>query len=145
MINFPDEVFPDAWPRSADDMPIKEDTIYDDTPELLYQRSVRVKQWIKDLEAAEIVVVTHGSFYYFLMNDWFGRPGASRSFTIPLRNGCAKTVTMPGKVDPGIEFGAFSEEIGPGYDVTSIREDNLPRVYRWGKRDCGVFTDESYR
>jgi len=142
MIEFPEELFPDCWPRSADEMPKKEDTIYDDKPELLYARSVRIKQWIKDADAEEIVVVTHGSFAHFLVNDWAGAPGASMSVAFQLANGVARTLTMPGKTLPGIEFGAFATGVGPSYSVLSIREDDLPRVYRYGKRDAGVFTDQ---
>jgi broad specificity phosphatase PhoE len=144
-VEFLDDVFPDAWPRSSDTMPDKEDTIYDNKPELLYARSVRIKKWMKELDAKEIVVVTHGSFAHFLFNDWSGTPGESISFGYQLGNGVARTLTMPDMTLAGIEFGAFVKGFGPNYPVTGIREDNQPRVYRFGKRDCGVFTDNSLR
>jgi hypothetical protein len=142
VVEFPDEIFPAIWPRSAEAMPEKRDTIYADEPKLLYNRSVRTKQWIKELDAKEIVVVTHGSFAHFLFNDWCGTPGASMSLGDQLDNAKARTLTMPGTTLPGAEFGAFAAGTGPDYLVKSSREDNSPRVYQFGKRDCGVFTDD---
>ena len=147
MIEFPDELFPRLWPRTATVMMEKENTIYDDKPNLHYDRSVRVRQWLKELEEKEIVVVTHASFAHFLFNDWLGPPGepGSRSFGSQLRHGFALTLTLPGKNLPGIEFGAYATGVGPPYPLQSLKEDYTPHVYRAGLRDCGIFTDQRLR
>jgi hypothetical protein len=147
LIEFPDELFPKIWDRESTVMMGKKDTIYDDKPELLYNRSVRVRQWLKDLDAVEIVIITHASFAHFLFNDWLGPPGepSSRSFGTQLGHGEARTFTLPGKNVPGVEFGAFATSVGPAYPLPTLREDYTPQVYRLGKRDCGVFTEQSLR
>jgi broad specificity phosphatase PhoE len=143
LVEFPDERFTVIWPRSAEVRVQKRGTIYADEPNLLYKRALRIKQWIKcELDAEEIVVVTHGSFAHFLFNDWSGTPGDSRSFGDQLGNAKARTFTMPGPMLPGAEFGAFAAGTGPDYLVKSSREDYSLHVCEFGTRDCGVFTDD---
>lgn len=147
LIEFPDDLFPEIWPREATTMMVKANTIYDDKPNLHYERSVRIRGWLKELEESEIVLVTHASFAHYMFNDWFGSPGAprSQSFAPQLGHGTSQTLTLPGKDVPGIEFGAYARGMGPTYPPQSLQEDYIPKVYRSGARDCGIFTDQSLR
>src|SRR5438046_6571336 len=65
-IEFPDSVFPEIYPRSAEVRVVKWDTIFDDTPTLLAARAERIREYIKNvLVETEIIVISHGSFLHF--------------------------------------------------------------------------------
>jgi hypothetical protein len=146
-IQFPEELFPDFWPRAGNDMPVKEGTDYDDTPRDLRLRADRVREYVKSLDDLEVILVTHGGFAHFLFNRWEGVPGDSRSFGTQLRNGQARPMTQPGKLQDGAEFQGTGRwfHIGPDYPAAGQRLDSSDEVSRHGRRDCGVFTPYNLR
>jgi broad specificity phosphatase PhoE len=146
-IQFPEELFPDSWPRQANSIPVKENTVYEDTPGALSLRADQIRRYVKNLDDTEIILVTHGGFTHFLLDDWAGDPGSSRSYGTQLDNGEALPVTLPGKSLPEVGFqltGTWAH-IGPRYPNDGAMEDCSPEVYIHGRRDCGVFTPDSLR
>lgn len=142
-IQFPDAVFPEAYPRAPVRVPSKEGTIFDDVPHLLNERAQRIREYIKhQLDETEIILVSHGSFVHFLLNWWAGEPGKSRSFSTQLQLGQARPFTLPGKNLPGLEFEPLISYAGPSYPLESKLQDFKDEVALLGKRDCGIFTVE---
>jgi hypothetical protein len=95
----------------------------------------------------EVILVTHGGFAHFLLDDWAGQPGSSQSYGTQLENGEAMPVTLPGKSLPETEFqltGTWAH-IGPRYPKDGAMEDSSPQVNVHGLRDCGVFTPDRLR
>ena len=145
-IEFPDAVFPEAYPRSPDIEPIKQNTEFDDVPHLLDARGKHVREFIKnDLDETEIIVITHGSFLHFLLNWWTGEPGKSRPYSTQLQLGQAKPFTLPGKTLSGLEFERFVQYAGPMYPSANKLRDISKEVSLHGMRDCGIFTPENIR
>ena len=143
-VDFPDAVFPEAYPRSEEIEPSKRDTIFDDVPNLLDARGRRVREFIKTgLDEMEIIVVTHGTFLHFLLNWWTGEPGESRPYSIQQEFGEAKPFTLPGKRLPGLEFERLVHYSGPIYPMKHKLQDFSDEVSLRGIRDCGIFTPES--
>jgi broad specificity phosphatase PhoE len=148
LIEFSDDLFPEIWPRSAEIMPVKENTIYDDVPAILGTRAERARQWLKDRDEVEIVVVTHASFAHFLFNDWRGEPGDSVSNAKRLDYGLAQSVTLPGNFLPGLEFQRYEAHEGfvqLAYPPEGSTKDEDQWVQRFTVRDCGIFTERKYR
>jgi len=139
-IQFRDELFPqDAWPRS--DQFEKSGTIYANKPTLLRRRAVEFREWLRDVEDTEIIVVTHGGFVHFLYDDWRGFPGESWSNGVQLENAEALPMTLPG---PQCEDGGFRRcpwdiSVGASY-VNLCMKDAPSRV----KGDFGMFTPASF-
>jgi len=145
-IEFPDAVFPETYPRSALVEAHKWDTVFDDTPQLLSARAVRIREYIKwDLDEREIIVISHGSFIHFLINRWANEPGSSRSFSFQFQPGRAKPFILPGPSLPGLEFKRFVDYIGPRYPPELSLQDYDDEVAQRGIRDCGIFTMEKVR
>ena len=145
-IQFPDELFPDIWPRDPSTRLEKEGTIYDDTPDMLQDRAERIRKWLREeLDDTEIIVVTHGSFAHFFFDNWDGEPGDSLSYGTQLANGQARPMALPDKSlpDDGFQPCGTWIHIGPDYPEDGISEDYSPEVYLKGQRDCGVFTSSS--
>jgi broad specificity phosphatase PhoE len=144
-INFPDALFPEDYPRDANVEPDKWDSIYDDVPELLAARATRIREFIKnELEEAEIILVTHGSFIHFLLNRWTGKPG-SHSASAQLQPGEAQPMTIPGKSFPDQDFQSLTRYAGPLYPLKWKLQDYEPRTLYFENRDCGIFTHETIR
>jgi broad specificity phosphatase PhoE len=145
-IEFPDAVFPEIYPRSAEVKANKWDTIFDDTPALLAARAERIREYIKyELNETEIILISHGSFLHFLMNWWAGEPGNSRSLATQLQPGDAIPFTLPGSSIPGLEFKHFVDYEGPEFPSEWRLEDYDDDVALRAIRDCGIFTIERVR
>ena len=146
-IQFPDDLFPDVWPRNPTVCPVKDGTIYADTRPAIQARANRFQHWLKnDLDDNEVIVLTHGSFAHFLFNHWHEKTGLS--LTTQLENGQARPMTLPGKSLPGNELKTCGTllHVGPThYPTDTINEDNHPDVYLRGKRDYGIFTPLALR
>ena len=140
-IHFQEELFPDVWPRSRDTPLVKENTIYDDFPELLWRRSQRVLEYVKNFDDMEIIIVTHGSFAHRLFNLWMGQPGDSNSGGTQLGDGKARPMTLPGKTLDGAELQETGEwvHIGPQYPKEGSSLDASDEVLQ-GPKDYGAFT-----
>jgi len=141
-IQFPDELFPDVWPRDSAVRPIKDGTIYADTRDAIQARANRIQDWLKnDLDDNEVIVVTHGSFAHFFFNRWDKETGLS--LITQLENGQARPMTLPGKSFTEKELKSCGTllHVGPKtYPRDTIHEDNEYRGKRPRARDCGIFT-----
>jgi broad specificity phosphatase PhoE len=104
LVEFPDEIFPDIWPRDRNIMPKKDGTIYDDISSVLASRELRIREWLRTLDDSEIVVVTHGSFAHFLFNAWEGEPGNSESHGFQLETGKTVPLALPDRSLPMTNF-----------------------------------------
>jgi len=143
-IDFSDALFPEIYPRSAEVEVRKEDTIFDDIPDLLARRAERIREYIKrDLDDTEIIVISHGSFLHFLLNWWAGEPGTSRSLAPQLQPGQAKPFTLAGPSIAGLEFEPLVHYAGPGYPALFSIQDYAVEIAQFGVRDCGTFTIDS--
>jgi hypothetical protein len=138
-IEFPDELFPqDCWPRDRSVRVQKAGTIYNDNDDLLHDRAIKFRKWLREVDAVEVVVVTHRAFAHFLWDKWAGKPGKSGTAGFQLDNGEAVPVTLAG---PGQPEGGFCEcdvliRPNPFYDLRlETVADLFDKV-----RDCGVFT-----
>jgi broad specificity phosphatase PhoE len=146
IIEFPDTVFPEIYPRSMEVKVNKRNTIFDDTPALLAARADRIREYIKnDLDETEIIVISHGSFLHFLLNQWAGEPGNSRSLAPQLQPGDAKPFTLPGSSLLGLAFEQLVRYYGPDFPPELREEDYDDEVALRGIRDCGIFTIERVR
>ena len=145
-IQFPDEVFPqDAWPRNRINQLQKSGTIYADEPELLLQRAVEFREWVRrEVEDIEIIVVTHGGFVHFFYDQWQGEPGESGSGGHQLHNAGALPMILQGPRHENERFIRCPLGITPGPSYLELdREDasDLADV----PRDCGIFTPACVR
>jgi broad specificity phosphatase PhoE len=140
-IQFPEELFPDIWPRSGNVFPPKEHTIFADAPVALSRRAQQALLYIKNLEDTEIIIVTHGAFAHFLFNNWMGQPGDSESRGTQLENGEARPMTMPGKLldGVGLETTGTWVHVGPLYPEEGSLLDTSAEVLD-GPKDYGIFT-----
>jgi hypothetical protein len=146
VIQFPDALFPESYPRAPVSVPSKEGTVFDDVPQLLNERAQHIREYIKgQLDETEIILISHGSFVHFLLNWWAREPGKSRSFSTQLQLGQARPFTLPGKNLPGLEFEPLVSYAGPGYPLGSKLQDFKDEIALRGKRDCGIFTVESVK
>lgn len=140
-VEFPDQLFPDVYPRLAHVKPEKKGTIYDDSPHLLAARGERVRKYLQDLRESEIIVITHGIFAHYLINFWESEPGRSFSGSIPFMRGFAQPYIMSEDASIDAMFTPFMRYMGPWCSEEGDRRDNEPEVYAYMRRDCGVFTD----
>lgn len=141
-VEFPDNVFPEIWPRIRNKIPPKDGTIYADVDQALLRREERIRDWIRALDDMEVIVITHGDFAHFIFDCWAGEPGNSVSYGTQLLNGQAQAMTLPNKSLPPAKFQPCGTlmHIAPDYPAEGIWEDESPEVYLDGVRDCGIFT-----
>ena len=117
------------------------DTIFDDTSALLTACTKCIHAYIKnDLDETEIIVISHGSFLYFLLGWWAQEPGNSRSLAPQLQLGQTKPFTLLGRSIDGLEFEPLVDYAGSGYPLVLSIEDYNDEIALRGVRDCGIFT-----
>ena len=141
-VEFPDELFPDIYPRQANIRPEKKGTIYDDEPDLLATRAKRFRNYLQGVSEQEVIVVTHGSFARYLINFWEGEPGRSFCGSIELMHGNAQPYIMPQDPSSNAELTPFVPYLGTTFSNEGELKDCDPYVYAYMPRDCGIFTDE---
>jgi len=145
-IQFPDEVFPqDAWPRNRNNQLQKSGTIYADEPELLLQRAVEFREWVRrEVDDMEIIVVTHGGFVHFFYDRWQGEPGESGSGGYQLHNAGALPMTLPGPRHENERFYDCPLSITPGPSYLELYTEDASDLADV-PRDCGIFTPADVR
>jgi Histidine phosphatase superfamily (branch 1) len=83
-IEFPDDLFhSDIWF-------VKHGTVFADENALLSNRAKFVRAYIKQCGSEEIIVMTHGDFSHFLVNEWLYGPGCGTLF-----NGLKQAAGLP--------------------------------------------------